>query len=389
MKKIILISVFGHPENNDNSRISNVYDYLTGEKLIITSDFDHKLKTYKNKDFPSNRNIMHLHVPAYKKNISLYRIYSHYIFSKKKKKYLQGLYEKPDIIYCAMPTSTAAYIAGKYCKKNNCKFVIDVIDLWPDSLIPVSKLAKLMFPFLFVWGKITKKAYQMADLIYAESKQYAEIAHAVNPDVPYYYAYLGVDLIQFNNKVDVQISKNEGELLICYGGSLSNSYDFDTLLDALVFLKEKDFPYKFIFVGDGLQGAYLKEKIGQMQLNAIITGALPYDAFIDYLSQCDIGINIFKKDTKVIHSYKFNDYLLANLFILNSLEGETAEMVEQYHVGKNFNFTTNLLKDVLYDVCENWEHYKTFKNHKALIEDVLNKQKIYRTMCDNIILDKS
>ncbi len=386
MKRIVLISTFGRPEINDNSRISSVYDYMVGDKQIVTSDFDHTLKAYKDVNITSGRNVIHLHVPAYRKNVGFRRIYSHYVFAKRLKKYLRNISDKPDIIYCAMPTSTAAYVAGKYCKKNNCKFVIDVIDLWPDSLFPISKLIKLAAPVLFFWKRITRKAYQMADLIYAESKQYAEVAHAANPSVPYYYAYLGVDSALLNKIGNsIQNSRSKNELLICYGGNLGDSYDFDTLLDALIFLKEKGIQYKFLFVGDGVRKTYLENRIKQTHLNAFITGALSYDAYIEYLSQCDIGINIFNKGSKVVYSYKFNDYLLTNLFILNSLNGETAEMVDQYHVGKNFNFTTNLLKDVLYDVCKNWNDYKLFGNQTALVDEVLDKKNIYRLMCDKII----
>lgn len=71
-----------------------------------------------------------------------------------------------------MPTSTAAYVCGKYCKKHGVKFVIDVIDLWPDSLRPIVAGIKnrLLNLFIFPWKYITIQSYKMADVILGESK---------------------------------------------------------------------------------------------------------------------------------------------------------------------------------------------------------------------------
>lgn len=124
---ILLVSLFGDIYTN-NSRISNIFHYTSNLTInVVTSDFNHGSKRYK--ECIDNINNHYLHVPAYKKNISIERIYSHIVFAYRLKKFLNSLQEIPTVIYCAMPTSTAAYVCGKYCKKHGVKFVIDVIDL--------------------------------------------------------------------------------------------------------------------------------------------------------------------------------------------------------------------------------------------------------------------
>ena len=87
MKKAAIISC------NDNydydTRTKYVYDFLHTRGYAVTflvSDFDHRNK----KRYKANRvdNIEYIHVRAYKKNLSLSRILSHFDFAKGIKKYL-------------------------------------------------------------------------------------------------------------------------------------------------------------------------------------------------------------------------------------------------------------------------------------------------------------
>ena len=65
-------------------------------------------------------------------------------------------------------------------------------------------------------------------------------------------------------------------------------------------------------------------------------------------------------------------------FILNSLEGETAEMIDKYKIGKNFDFTERPLDLVLNDVITNWDKYVLYRqNLSNFIDEKLNKKKIY------------
>lgn len=371
---------------SNNSRLYNIYNYVVAEKTIITTNFNHGNKAYKEKSL--FHDIVYLHVPAYKNNVSVKRIYSHLCFSLKLRDYLNNISDKPDVIYCSMPISSAAYVCGKFCKKNNIKFIVDVIDLWPDSLIPLNKVYKLLSPFLYFWKKLTISAYKKADVILGESKKYAEIARQYNPNAQVYPLYLGVDMEQIGYlraQSNIEINKPENEIRICYGGSLGHSYDFDTLLDAVKEI-HGHCNYKLIFVGAGEKEAYIQSRIDELGLNAFITGRLPYADYLKHLSYCDIAINIFKENTLVVHSYKFNDYVASGLFILNSLEGETATMVDEYNIGKNFDFAQNTLSVVLKDVCANWELYKMNKSNNArLISELMDKKVIYTNVLSQIL----
>jgi glycosyltransferase involved in cell wall biosynthesis len=387
MKNLLIVSVFGDLLIDDNSRINSIYTYALANKKIITTDFDHGNKKYKDKLSCSN-NIYYIHVPSYKKNLSIKRLYSHIYFAFRIKKYLEKLEIKPDILYCTMPTSTAAFVCGKYCKNNKIRFVIDIVDLWPDSLLPVNIIFKIFKWVFYPWKYLTIKAYKFADIIMGESKKYVEIASKYNPSVLVYPVYLGIDRQQIEklkNESRIVLKKPDDELWICYAGSLGTSYDFDELLCAIHKI-HKVCNYKLIFIGGGCKQKYIEQKIDDLDLNGIITGRLSYSDYLKYLSYCDIGINIFKRDTFVVHSYKFNDYVASNLFILNSLSGETAELIDAYKIGRNFNFSDCLLKDVLKEVCEKWDIYKNQKeNNIKIIDNLLDKNIIYPRVLEKIL----
>ena len=385
METIVLISPFASIDVESSSRTLSIATVLINEYKVecISTDFDHAKKEYKQflPDEVLGIKCKYLHVPAYKTNVSIKRLFSHIVFAFRLKKLLRNMKNKPIGIYCAMPTSTASFVSGRYCKQNKIKFVIDVIDLWPDSLLPILKgVGRLLNVFLYPWKFITKSSYKMADIILGESKKYVEVAACYNNTAVCCPIYLGVDVNSIKvqiEKSDLKIIKPKDELWICYGGSLGTSYDFDTLISNVAYLNGK-YKYKLLFIGDGTCRGKIEQLIKFYSVNALITGFVEYKDYLKYLTNCDIAVNIFRKNTRVVHSYKFNDYVATNCFIMNSLVGETSDMVNEYKIGLNFDFGNNDLGKKLVHVFEEWEKYSMWRsNNKQLISECLDKKKIY------------
>lgn len=392
MARLLLISLFGGAIGS-NSRLQNIISAFgkDHEVSIITSDFSHGLKKYKidkkdDKDICRTKEIW-LHVPPYKKNLSFKRIYSHLYFAKELKKYLQNIDGVPDMVYCAMPTSSAAYVAGKWCKKKRIPFVIDVIDIWPDSLIPIMSLKNVAYLLLVPWYRLTHKSYAMADYISAESQHYMKVAKKHNIEAPATYTYLGVDMQAVKTMIStssLELKKPNDELWICYGGSLGQSYDFETILDSVSYIHKKGVKYRLWFLGDGEKRTYIESEIKKRGLIGSVTGRLNYPDLLKYLSVSDIAFNSFKPETLVVHSYKFNDYIATGCFVMNSLKGETADLIDRFNIG--VNFTSDTAPKLLWETCNNWNNIRTtieFNLSKA-INNCLDSKKIYTTLYHDI-----
>lgn len=377
--KTLLISAFTNI-CSPNNRTLAIMNQIDGEKAVVTADFYHGKKRYYETEEASHPNQVCLHVPGYKKNLSIKRIWSHIVFAKRVKEYLEAQEVKPDVVYCTMPTSSSAYVCARYCKKYGVKLVIDVIDLWPDSLLPLMKGKALIKKMLYPWTYLTRYAYRNSDVIMGESMAYANEAKKYNPKAAVYPVYLGVNMdivnkVKANNPITLK--KPEDEVWIAYAGSLGTSYDFETMLEAVKNI-HGHYKYKLWFIGDGVRRNDIENFIKGAGLNAEITGFLSYEKLLAYLLYCDIAINIFRKYTKVVYSYKFNDYVAMDCFVVNSLEGETAHMVDEYQIGRNFDFGDNTLSAVLEDTLAHWDKFSLWKdNCKRLVDEKLDKNKIY------------
>ena len=94
MKKVLIIANFTElPSENGNNRFMYLTNLLgkTTDVTLVTSSFYHFKKVHRQKDVDNNNlKIVQVDEPGYKKNISLKRFYSHYVFGRNIKKYLEN-----------------------------------------------------------------------------------------------------------------------------------------------------------------------------------------------------------------------------------------------------------------------------------------------------------
>ena len=101
---LMVVHTMGTMDPSDNDRFSYIANMLIsrGAKVeMVTSDFEHHKKRYRNCSEIKGKysfDITFLHEKKYKKNVSLARILGHISFGEKLKKYLSKR-KKPDVIY--------------------------------------------------------------------------------------------------------------------------------------------------------------------------------------------------------------------------------------------------------------------------------------------------
>lgn len=307
-------------------------------KLVIT-DFYHGTKSsrpephYEKYDFE----IVKCHEPGYKGNVTPQRLYSHYVWGNNVGKYLKKA-EKPDVVYCAIPSLTVAVEVGKYCKRKGVKFVVDVQDLWPEafSMVFKNKLFKLAFKPM-EW--YVNKAYAMADLAIGVSETYVKRVLSVNKKIN-----SGVAVFLGNNGqlFDESASKykkeyNDGITRLCYIGSLSQSYDIKMVVDALATVSQRtDLKVGFVVVGDGVYKDDFEKYANQKGIDSVFTGRKDYLEMVGELCSCDIVINPIRKGSAASIINKVGDYALSGLPVINTQEcPEYRQLIEDYGCGIN------------------------------------------------------
>ena len=356
---------------------------------LVTTGFNHRTKQKHNPaQHPSD--ITFLPVPTYKKNIDLRRLYSHIVFAIRLRKYLKNLPYRPAKVYCLVPAVTAGLACNSYCKTEKIPFVVDVIDLWPESFLILSKHKKLLQLVTFPWKRIAEKVYRSADFLFAGSEEYARYAQQFNRKTKAVPVYLGTDAEKSKALAaasPLKIEKPSGQKWICFGGMLGNSYDIDIILESFKKLSaQKKYDVKLLFVGDGQEAGKILQFKKQFDLNIEVTGFLDYAGYMKYLHSADIALNSFKEGTRVAYSYKFNDYLSAGVPILNNVKGEMAALVTQYNLGRNFEHSAGSLSAAMDELLGRPALLNEMKKNVTFVATtVLDKKTVYRKMLDTLL----
>lgn len=390
-QKIVLVSLFFY-EKSDNIRITNIYRLLKekgAEVELITTDFNHRKKR-KHDPKQNPADITFLPVPAYKKNVGFRRLYSHLVFAFRLRNYLKKLTYRPSKVYCLVPAVSAGLACNYYCSKNKIPLVVDVIDLWPESLIILSSHKKTLDFLTYPWKRMAEKVYRSADFLFAGSVKYALHAQKFNRKTNAIPVYLGTDVQRYKTllaSATVKIDKPKQQKWICFGGMLGNSYDIEIILESFKKLSEQlTGDFKLVFIGDGQEGDKILQFKNNNALNIEVTGFLSYADYMKYLSCADIALNSFKEGSAVAYSYKFNDYITAGIPVLNNLKGETAELITRYNIGRNFDHSVDALLDRLSELLQNPALLSEMRKNATFVANtVLDKKIVYREMLDKLM----
>lgn len=381
-KKILIVAHFcDYGNENTNNRFNYIFNLLKKEKYdvkIVTSKFCHRKKIYR-EDLGLEDFIL-LDEPSYRKNISLKRFYSHYIFSKNIKKYLKNLQERPDIIYCAVPSLDVAFEVGKYAKKNNIKFIIDIQDLWPEAFQMVFKVPIISNIIFYPFKKKANKIYSMADYTIAVSETYLERGKRKN-NCEGVAIYLGTEKSLIDSVEKMNLSKEKEEIWIAYVGTLGSSYNLNIIIEAISKL-DSFFKEKIVFqvLGDGPLRESFEKFVKEKQVKAKFWGNLEYRYMIGVLKNCDIAVNPIKKNSAGSIINKVGDYAGVGLPIINTQENkEYRDLVEKYNVGFNLdnNNVDEITEKIKMLINDELLRKTMGRNNRRLFEEKFDRSKTY------------
>jgi len=415
--KIVLIANFvNFPWESGNCRFIYLINKLinqNNEIELITTDFCHNKKQKREQiteKLPFK--VTMINEPGYKKNVCIKRFYSHYIWGKNVKKYLKTI-EKPDVIYCSVPSLTGPLCASKFCKKNKIRFIIDVQDLWPEAFKMVFNPPIINKIIYYPFNKLANGIYKRADTILAVSNTYAQRALSVNKKCKNAYSvFLGTNLQKFDEnaakkivtdnikekkcvkyKSNVTIIENtnfklykpKDEIWIGYCGTLGSSYDLDNAITAISKLDK--YNIRFIVMGNGPLYDKFVKKSKEKQIKAVFTGRIPYDMMCSILCDCDISINPIMKGAAQSIINKVGDYAAAGVPVINTQEcKEYRDLVEEAEIGLNCgNDPEDIANKIEILLNDKKMTTKMGKNNRKLAEQKFDREKTYSKIVELIL----
>lgn len=396
-KRIMIIAHFcDYGNENTNNRFNYLANMLASSGYdveLVTSSFSHRDKVQRKEASavgPYKTTL--IYEPTYHKNISLKRLFvSHRMMATNLRKYLASA-EKPDLIYCAMPSINVSEVAAQYAGKYNVPFFIDVQDLWPEAYKLILKNDLLYSLATNSMQRRVDRVYEAAEQIIAVSETYAERAMRGNKKCKESLAvYLGTELAIFDQNVretEPVMKKPEGEFWIGYCGTLGHSYDLSVVIHALQHLKNQGIMnVRFVVIGSGPLEEQFKKLADELGVSCLFTGKLPYEQMCAQLCQCDIAVNPIAKGAAQSIINKHSDYAAAGLPVISTQECEEyRNLLKKYACGMSCEVdSVHEVADALQKIIQDDElRISMGKQSRRMAEDIFNRPVSYQKIIDTI-----
>lgn len=294
-----------------------------GDEVVYwTSDFNHGTKASRRLAADASSVALKLiPTPAYAKNVSLRRVFSHLVYARRFRKALASA-PKPDLIVSAVPTLGAASVLLDFARTCGARFVVDIQDAWPETFGRLGIPKAILRPMF----RTAKRLYRGADRVIGVSERYRAIAARADYRV-YPHGIL---------PSPTPTSPSPSTSTLLYLGNLGAGYDLSTVLKALV----AEPTLTLEIAGRGPQEAALKREVEQLELGARVRfhGYLSAEALGELAARCTVGVIPMRDDSWVGLPYKLGDYLAAGLPVVSSLHGECGELLEREGLGAVYDF---------------------------------------------------
>lgn len=326
--KCVCISCFDHY----NTRMGKVTQFFVSkgfETSYLITDYHHFKKMRYQASYPGMATIQ-VSVPKYEGNMSVQRLYSHFVFSNKVYKLLKKI--RPDIIYCMFPPNSLVKKVSRYKKKTGCKLFFDCYDMWPESF-PYGKIGRyLKIPFL-LWGNLRDRYLDYADLIISVSEEGRDTLSKKVSGTPVSVikpALSATDIPRYGFDIT-------DEICFLYLGNINHIIDIKLGADLLSNIAKKKRVVLHI-IGEGQYLDSFVELLRKSNIEVILHGVIfETEKKKDIFSKCDFGLNIPKEEIHSSMPLKAIEYMNMGLPFLNGGEGDITEIVEEESVGININ----------------------------------------------------
>ncbi len=230
------------------------------------------------------------------------------------------------------PTLFAAAATQKAAAIRRVKFILEVRDLWPESMVAVTGRSSTTTRALRV---LADHLYHRADQIIVLAQKNADAIVECGVDRNrIHYIPNGVELSSFSSPEHGPPPPGfpEAQLVAIYAGAHGPANDLSALVDAADILQRRgETRVHVLLVGDGVEKAGLRERARVRGLrNITFMDPVPKSEIPRLFSRCDVGV-LTLKDTPLFRSgvspNKLFDYMAASLPVLTNVEGECGDVV--------------------------------------------------------------
>ncbi len=241
-------------------------------------------------------------------------------------------------------------------------WVMEVRDLWPDSMIAVGAIRE-SHPLYKLFKRLEHAFYRCSRHIVVVTYHTREllIQQGIPPNKMTVITNGVPDWITSVDQADQQPKQT---MKVMYIGNLGLSQNLGIVLDAANRLKAHE-QIEFYFIGEGLDKEQLIRKARQLQLSNVhfIDGVTDKRQLAQWYLQADLGIVSLKKAQlfKSVIPSKVFEYAGLNVPIMLIGDGEVAEMIERYELGFSVDVDISKVSEAILGFYQRWK--ETDQNH--------------------------
>ncbi len=235
------------------------------------------------------------------------------------------------------PTLFAALAAERAARLRGARFVLEVRDLWPESLVEMTGREG---PTSAALRRIADHLYRRAEriIVLADKNRDAIAARGVPAD-RFVYVPNSVDLDFFARRrvpAPVMAGVPDGRVVAVYAGAHGPANDLGTVLDAAAILRGAS-AIHLVLVGDGTEKQALVERARSLRLdNVTFIPPVPKQEIPAVFARCDVGV-LTLRDVPLFRSgvspNKLFDYMAAGLPVVTNVAGDCADIVTASRAG--------------------------------------------------------
>ena len=283
--------------------------------------------------------------------------------------------QKPDVIYTSSPDLFVAFFALRFGRKYKIPVVVEVRDLWPESIVEYNKISRKN-PIIQILYQLEKWIYKKADQLiftmeggkeYIRDKGWDKVVDLKKVN----HVNNGVDLEEFEEnykkyQIDDPDLADDSTFKVIYVGSIRQVNNLGTLIDAAKYLKD-DKNIQILIYGEGTEKKKLEDECNANALSVKFKGRVEKKYIPFILSRSDL--NVINVRAAALNKYgcswnKLFEYMASRKTILCNLPVKY-DLIKKYHLGITRKFA-------------NGEEYKN-----AILKFVNMDQKEYDEYCHN------
>ena len=247
--------------------------------------------------------------------------------------------KRPDVVHVYQGPATLALPAILMRLLFRVPFVLDVQDLWPDSVASSGMLKSSLG--LAVLGRLCKFGYRCSRKIVVLSAGYKEALEKRGvPPEKIEVLHNWCDESQVQSAADYLDRGDtfglEGRFNVVFAGTMGKVQALDAVLDAATLLQDELPQVQFVLVGGGIEAARLQTLAAQRGLAGV--------RFIPWQPADKIGTVLLRADALLIHlrddplgriaiPQKTQAYMAAGRPIILAARGDAADLVQRARAG--------------------------------------------------------